>query len=139
MQAIKAEYRRQISVGRNYDLTGSVDLDKNFRGAEPNANRWDYGVGFSNNKEFVIWVEPHPASSSREVETVLKKLEWLQLKLKKPEYSGLSDLTEATRQKGEHPFRWLYKGKMRFRRGGREERLLAQKGLKLPERHIQIG
>ena len=138
-QAIKAEYRGQVSVGKNFSFTGSVDLDHHFSNAEPNANRWDYGVGFNHDDEFIIWIEPHPASSPKEVDIVLKKLKWLQSKLKSPGYEGFFKLTKATQEKGERPFRWLYKGKTSFRAGGKEARLLAQNGLNLPERRIRIG
>ena len=70
---------------------------------------------------------------------MLKKLEWLQLKLRLPQYEGLSNLTEVTKDKGEFPFRWLCKGKISFRVGSKEQRRLAQKGMKLPERRIHIG
>jgi hypothetical protein len=138
-QAIKAEYRDQVLVGGSAGFTGSVDLDLHFSAAEPNANRWDYGVGFSHGNEFALWVEPHPASGSGEVAVVLRKLDWLKSKLRSPGYEGLAALTRAAEDKGEIPFRWLYKGKTSFRTGGREARQLAQKGMKLPERSIRVG
>ena len=45
-QAIKAEYRKQVKLKRPAGCTGSVDLDAHFEKIEPDANRWDYGVGF---------------------------------------------------------------------------------------------
>ena len=70
-QAIKAEHRDQVSVGASACFTGSVDLDHHFATAEPNANRWDYGVGFRHGNEFALWVEPHPASGSWVVAVIL--------------------------------------------------------------------
>ncbi|HDR27674.1 hypothetical protein [Rhodovulum sp.] len=138
-QAIKAEYRGKVLVGGGAGFTGSVDLDLHFANAEPNANRWDYGVGFSHGNEFALWVESHPASGSAEVAVILKKLDWLKSKLRSPGYEGLAALTKAAEEKGEIPFRWLYKGKTSFRASGREARQLAQKGMKLPERSIRVG
>lgn len=139
-QAIKGTYRKQISTGENSGFTGSVDLDHHFSNAEPNANRWDYGVGFKHGDgEFVIWIEPHPAGSSKEVDIILKKLEWLKSKLRLRGYEGLSELTNMAEGKGEIPYRWLYEGKTSFRSGGKEAKRLAQKGMKLPEKYINIG
>lgn len=138
-QGIKAEYRSQLDVAGGASFTGSVDLDEHFKGAEPTANRWDYGVGFMKGGEFALWIEPHPANGTGEVAVMLRKLEWLQAKLRMPEFECLAALTAAAEAKGEVPFRWLYKGKTSFRAGGKEARLLAQKGMKLPERSIRVG
>lgn len=138
-QAIKAEYRNQLDVAGSASFTGSVDVDEHFKKSEPTANRWDYGVGFSKGAEFALWIEPHPASGSGEVSVMLRKLEWLQAKLKTPDFADLAALTAAAEERGEIPYRWLYSGKTSFRAGGKEARQLAQKGMKLPERNIRIG
>ena len=52
--------------------------------AEPNSNRWDYGIGLptvQGRGEAVLWLEVHHASSG-EAKAVIKKLEWLQLWLR---------------------------------------------------------
>jgi len=138
-KAIKAEFRNLISAGDETSFTGSVDLDSHFEDTEPNANRWDYGIGFEYGHEFALWIEPHPASGSGEVAIMLRKLEWLRAKLRSSGYEGLAALTKAAEKKGEIPFRWLYKGKTSFRAGGKEARQLAQNGMKLPERSIRVG
>lgn len=138
-QAIKAEYRGQLDVAGATNFAGSVDLDEHFKGAEPTANRWDYGVGFMRGGEFALWIEPHPANGSGEVAVMLRKLAWLRAKLKTPEFERLAVLTAAAERNGEVPFRWVYKGKTSFRAGGREARQLAQNGMKLPERSIRVG
>jgi len=138
-QAIEAMYRKQVSVSGTASFTGSVDLDQHFKNAEPNANRWDYGVGFNHVNEFALWVEPHPASGSGEIAVMFRKLEWLRSKLKSPGYEDLAALTQAAEERGEIPFRWLYQGKTSFRAGGKEARQLAQKGMRLPERSIRVG
>lgn len=138
-QAIKTKYRGQVSVKDNAEFSGSVDLDEHFKATEPNDNRWDYGVGFNVGHEFALWIEPHPASSSGEIAVMIKKLEWLKAKLQTPDFQGLADLTRAAKEKGEIPFRWLYTGRMSFRRGSKQDKQLAQKGLKFPQRSIQVG
>ena len=138
-QAIKAMYQGQLSKSGTAGFTGSVDLDRHFKKAEPNANRWDYGVGFNHVKEFALWVEPHPANRRGEIDVMIRKLNWLKSKLKSPGYEDLAALTKAAEERDERPFRWLYKGKTSFRKGGKEARLLAQAGMRLPERRIQVG
>jgi len=138
-QAIKTEYRAQVVVQGAAGFSGSVDLDEHFKAAEPNENRWDYGVGFNVGEEFALWIEPHPANGSGEVAVMIGKLAWLKAKLQTPDFKDLADLTRIAEAKGEIPFRWLYKGKTSYRTGGKEAKLLAQKGLRLPERRIQVG
>lgn len=138
-KAVKAEYRAQITVRGGVRFSGSVDLDKHFQKSEPNANRWDYGIGFNHGVNFALWVEPHPASGASEVDAVIRKLDWLKSKLGSPGYEGLAALTTAAQKNGEIPFRWLYSGRTSFRSGGNEARQLAQHGMRLPERHLSIG
>ena len=74
---------------------------------------------------------------------MIRKLDWLKSKLKSPGYEDLAALTEAARTmivKNEkvYPFRWVYKGKTSFRKGGSEAKKLALKGMGLPERSIQV-
>ncbi len=138
-QAINAEYRAQVMVKGGAKFTGSVDLDAHFESAEPNANRWDYGLGLNSGQEFALWIEPHPASGSGEVAVMIRKLDWLKARLRTPEFRGLAALTRVAEAKGEIPFRWLYKGRTSFRAGGKEAKQLAQKGMRLPERTIRVG
>ena len=82
---------------------------------------------------------PYPASSSKEVDVILKKLAWLEAKLRSRSYESLYKLTYTRGDKNKRPFRWIYSGAMNIKRGGKEAKRLAQKGMKLPEEHIRIG
>ena len=137
-QALKNSYKSQVTAGNGCRITGSVDLDSHFSATEPHAHRWDYGCGFKNGEEFAIWIEPHPANSGSEIDVMLKKLCWLKQKLSSNEFERLNELTNVAIERDVIPFRWLYSGKMRFKRGGKEEKLLAKNGMKLPERKIEI-
>lgn len=77
-------------------------------------------------------------SGSGEVADMIKKLDWLQAKLQAPNFKGFADLTRETEARNEIPYRWLYKGKTSFRAGGKEAKQLAKRGLRLPERKIQV-
>ena len=60
-------------------LTGSADVDTALQPIEPNANRWDFAIGYqhANRKdEFIYWVETNTGSDDQ-IKVVLKKLEWL--------------------------------------------------------------
>jgi len=140
IQAIKAIHRGRLAENKPAKFTGSVDLDQHFKTCEPNSRRWDYGVGFKRgNVHFALWIEPHSASSKREVDVMLEKLTWLKAKLQSPGYEDLAALTEAARKKFDYPYRWMNTGKGSYRNGGKEHKRLAQKGMKLPESHIRVG
>ena len=135
--AMQNRHRERIRQGDAVKISGSVDLDTHFQPAEPHANRWDYGVGFRKNREFVIWVEVHSASSSREVDVVIKKLKWLKSKLALKAFKQLAELTKAAPEGKQ--FCWLHHGRASFRSGGREQKRLAQHGMRLPTRVLEVG
>ena len=79
LQALRAEDRPHIRVEDTRRLTGSGDIDAAYQPSQPNANRWDFAIGYkhTNRKEEVIyWVETHTASDS-EVSVVIRKATWL--------------------------------------------------------------
>jgi hypothetical protein len=119
-----------------------VDLDATFLLSEPEAARWDYGVGMSivgTELEKAFWIEPHPASSTGEVQRMLNKLAWLKAKLARPEFAALRELTARTGTTGAPVYIWLYSGANRILPNSREARLLASKGLGLPKRHVTLS
>ena len=138
--AVKNEYRSGVAVRAAHKFLASVDLDANLKANEPSAHRWDYGLGLidSRGNESAWWIEPHPASSTGEVTTMLAKLEWLHGKLKNPEFAGLQTLTNAARLKG-IAFRWLaMSGDICIRPGTSQARRLALRGLAAPTRHVVL-
>jgi hypothetical protein len=107
-----------------------VNLDHALRLAHPNAHRWDYAIGICVNprEDIVFWVEVHPASSLH-VNEVLRKLQWLKDWL-------ASDAPALARLPGR--FRWVASGKISFRHGSREEKRIAQRGLRFPSRRLNL-
>lgn len=76
--ALKAVDAGYVSSGRPRDLLGSADVDAALAAALPNAHRWDYLVGKSEGKSVVTyWIEVHPASSTKNIAEVARKLAWL--------------------------------------------------------------
>ena len=139
--AVEGSYRAQITATNGWKFTCSVDMDAHFKSAEGQSNRWDYGMGISqaNGKELVCWVEPHPASSTGEVRKMLDKLAWLKEKLNAPAFKKLKDMTHAPGRVG-HPFYWLrtLNGECRITAHGKEAKLLAQSGLRMPTQHLTL-
>ena len=140
-EAVEGSYRAQITSANGWKFTGSVDMDAHFKATEGQSNRWDYGIGISqaNGQELVCWVEPHPASSTGEVRKMLDKLAWLKEKLDAPAFKKLKAMTHVPGRAG-HPFYWLrtLNGECRITAHGKEAKLLAQKGLRMPAQHLTL-
>lgn len=144
--AIAHQDRSQIKVaGGGRRFSGSLDLDGHYQAREPNATRWDYGVGVSlgtdsreTSDERAYWIEPHPASSTAEVARMLSKLDWLEAKLRQPEFGHLRQLTYPGERSLSPSFIWLYSGKNRIRPQSQEARQLQRRGLSLPQRMVEL-
>lgn len=140
--AMKGEYRSGVELSAGHSFTESIDLDTHFEAAEPDSNRWDYGVGvkLKNGTEVAFWVEPHPASSTGEAKVILKKFAWLKSKLDEAKFSGLKSLCLATVQQGHNPYRWQTSedGKIRITAKSTEARLLAQNGIAMPAKRVML-
>jgi len=111
-------------------LRGSVNLDDALRLAFPNDPRWDYAIGISqrSHSDRAVWLEVHPASSLH-VGEVLNKLRWLKgwLASDAPELQGLPA-----------HFCWVATGSVSFRRGSREEKRIAQEGIRFPSKLLNL-
>lgn len=137
--AIKAEYRAAIVTTPPWTHTKSIDLDAHFAKDEPHACRWDYGAGIKQGAvELLVWIEPRPASSTGEVKRVVEKIKWLKEKLNSPAFRELSNLTDATVEKGHDAYRWLHAGSLQIVRGSKEARALAQAGIAFPSRQLKL-
>jgi len=80
LEALRAPDRRHIGAEDTRRLTGSVDVDTACRRADPDGNRWDFGIAYQHHnrgQEVVYWVETHTASDSQ-VGKVIRKAQWLQ-------------------------------------------------------------
>lgn len=72
LQAL-GNYSTKVEYGDSGLLEGSVDIDACTTEKYPQANRWDYAIGYAS---YAYFVEVHTANDS-EVETVARKLQWL--------------------------------------------------------------
>ena len=118
-------------------FVGSVELDATLQIIFPDANRWDYGVGFvqSRSKQVAVWIEIHPASEG-EVDLMLRKLLWLKNWLRNSAPS-LDKLTERT--DGSRVFFWVATDAgVSITPKSRKAKLLQQAGLDLPRRRWSL-
>lgn len=79
LQALRAKDRPHVDPEDTRRLEGSVDVDSALQSRQPNANRWDFAIGYrhaNRQTDFIYWVEVHTASD-KEVKVILRKLNWL--------------------------------------------------------------
>jgi hypothetical protein len=79
LNALSSAHRNSITTTNPRRITGSVNIDNALQTAYPNANRWDYAIGYyiSHQDDKVFFVEFHKAIVD-EVSRVLKKKQWLE-------------------------------------------------------------
>lgn len=116
-------------------LRGSVDVDTALQRLRPQANRWDFAVGYKHanrKEEFIYWVETHTGSDSQ-ISVMIKKLDWLKAWLKE---DG-KDLAKFDKL-----YVWAPSGATSFTKGATQVKTLATKGLyyagsvfKIPVKH----
>jgi len=122
LQALRAEDKPHIKPEDPRLLSGSADVDSALMPKEPQANRWDFAIGYrhTNRKdEFIYWVETHTGSDAQ-IKVVLKKLEWLKTWMR----GDGRRLGQFDRD-----IVWVSSGRTLFTKGSAQVKLLAQKGL----------
>ena len=76
--ALKPVDAGHVSCARPRELVGSAEVDAALAATLPNAHRWDYVVGkTAGNVITAHWIEVHPASSTKNIAEVERKLAWL--------------------------------------------------------------
>lgn len=76
--ALKQVDAGHVDSARPRELVGSADVDAALTLILPNAHRWDYVVGKSGGDSVTAhWIEVHPASSTKNIAEVERKLAWL--------------------------------------------------------------
>jgi len=103
-------------------LRGSADIDSAWQQLEPQANRWDFAIGYQHSNrsdEFVYWVETHTGSDNQ-ISTMFRKLDWLKNWLK----------NDGKRlAKFDKIFVWVPSGATSFTKGSTQVKILADKGI----------
>ncbi|MDX2044471.1 MAG: hypothetical protein SF097_24895 [Acidobacteriota bacterium] len=131
LRALRPMDKSHITCAKPRRLSGSVDLDSALSSEQPNANRWDYGVGVrcQQTDDKVIWIEVHPASSTGEIKSMLAKLNWLKewLAENTPELFALSG-----------DYVWVATGAVSFPASSPHRRQLAAAGLQFAGSRYEI-
>ncbi len=122
LAAVEHKYRNRLQPQNTRFVTGSVDLDGTLQAALPDANRWDYAIGYRPNGEThkVFFAEVHPASTA-EVKRVLEKKRWLD--------SWLSG--RALGQVHPRVYAWLATKGVHIRRGSPQEKQVQSQGIRV--------
>ena len=133
IQALSSAHRGRVRPRNTRLLRGSINLDGALRAAQPNATRWDYGVGLPGNgdNDKAIWIEFHPASSSH-VDEVIRKCKWLRswLSSRAPELDRLTPKSGA--------FKWVATGSVALQKGSPQFRRVASAGIDFCGGHLSI-
>lgn len=131
LQALRSADRHHIACAKPQSLSGSVDVDSALSQAFSNESRWDYAIGVKQNHatDVVIWIEVHPASSTREVEKVIAKLSWL----KSWSAENAPDLKRLTRG-----YVWVTTGSVAFSASSPQRRRLAAAGVQFAGHRYKI-
>ena len=126
--ALKQVDAGHISSTRPRELVGSADVDAALAATLPNAHRWDYVVGKSTGKSVTAhWIEVHPASSTKNIAEIERKLEWLSSWLReKPLAQYPKDVV------------WVASGKSTFNTRSPSIKALAAKGCRFVGGHLQL-
>ena len=131
LQALRARDRPHVEAENTRRLTGSAYIDEALEVVQPNAHRWDFGIGYQHsnrNDECVYWVEIHTADD-RGVEQVLDKLRWL-----KDWLAGEGQPLNRF----EREFIWLSSGATSFTLSSPQQKKFAQLGLQNKGRVLHI-
>ena len=117
-----------ISSDRPRELLGSADVDAALAAALPHAHRWDYVVGTGTGKAVTAhWIEVHPASSTKNMTEVERKLVWLSTWLRgNPLAQYPKDVV------------WVASGKSTFNTRSPAIKALAARGCRFVGGHLQL-
>jgi hypothetical protein len=135
LQAIKkAEGKGQISAANPNNVLGSVAIDDDCLATHPNANRWDYVVGYDRNGHAVAhFIEVHSAETS-EVNTVEKKFQWLLEFLAHEDHGALKALPAE--------FHWVASGRINIPQHlpqyKKLQTTLRKRGLRFPVKFLEL-
>lgn len=131
LRTLRSQDRSHVEPADPRRLTGSINVDKALQAHEPNEHRWDYAIGYhhtNQQKEWIYWVEIHPASD-KEVKVVLQKLHWLKAWLA----SSGRLLNQFDRD-----YVWVSSGATSFTPGAPQRKVFAQLGLQHKGRVLRI-
>jgi len=131
----RGEGRGQIRAEDSRQVLGSADMDGDCHRAAPNANRWDYVIGYDRSGKVVAYfVEVHSAMTG-DVSTIEKKLKWLIQEFLRDE----NNVKLATLRREIH---WVASGRVKIPQHTNQYRFLAttlrKRGLHGPSKQLTM-
>ena len=131
----RAEGKARIRAENSKQVLGSADIDGDWRQAAPQANRWDYVIGYARSGQVVAYfVEVHSAVTS-EVSRIEKKLKWLVQEF-------LWDENNAKLAALPREIHWVASGKVKILKHTHQYRFLTttlrKKGLHGPSKQLTM-
>ena len=131
----RGEGKGQILAEDSTRILGSVNIDDDCCRTAPNANRWDYVIGYDRSGQIVAYfVEVHSAVTS-EVSTIQKKLDWLLQEFLRDE--KCQELAALQRE-----IHWVASGAIKIPQHTRQYRFLKttlrKKGLLGPSKQLTL-
>ena len=127
LQALSGD-RARVEPAHPRLVQGSVNLDACLKKSEPHAHRWDYVIGYGEERrEKVYYVEVHPAS---DLSGLLAKHAWLQKWLQKPQAEKLRALQSECW--------WVASGKIKFTRTSKEAHRLVKAKIQGPTKRLRL-
>jgi hypothetical protein len=132
LQALSAPDRARITVKPSSKLDGSADIDAALLVRFPGACRWDYVVAWKaeGSKEFLHWIEVHPADGTGTITEISDKLAWLKDWLARK---------GTLLRKYQRKLVWIASGRSAFRQNGPQLKRLALAGLYFAGGHYIIS
>jgi len=107
-----------------------LNLERALARSQAREPRWDYGIGLgAGGKDIVVWLEVHPASSTRNLEEVSSKLDWLRAWVR-------SSAPALGRLRAR--FVWLATGRVCFPCHSPHRKRIAQHGLEFCAHHLDL-
>jgi hypothetical protein len=131
LQALRGVDKARVIIDASGNLYGSVDVDEALKAKLPNDARWDYVIARKRlgGDEHLHWIEVHPASSTKNIDEIEKKLDWL-----KGWLNTVGKPSKAYR--GE--WIWIASGKSTFNQNSPQLKRLAAMGVMFKGGHFRI-
>lgn len=128
-QALASAHRPAVEAAQGWRFIKSINLDEALRNRFPEDSRWDYGLELkaSSGRVQIDWIEVHPASSPRDVESMIRKKNWLIACLQR---AGSCPLPASTN------LHWIATGGVRI--DTQRRRKLAAAGLRMPQEKLKL-
>ena len=119
LQALERAHRGVVRCGSDeWQICGSIFLDRDLAEMFPEDTRWDYAVGVQKGGRCeAVWIEIHRAHNVADVRKVIKKAKWL---------DEMLEANPKLKRISRKPYVWIAAGKNTISKTTSGSRLLAK-------------